>query len=340
MSKPFFCTKPWTNFLILDHKGNVHPCCWSKVVCGNINTKSMEEIWNGKSFTYVRRKMASGDVDAICASDCPYLNGRPLIEPVPPTSNPALDNWLLQQQELASRQIVLESKPTIMRVVPTVDCNLTCVMCFQDRNDTVVIPQNTEEMLEAYYPTLQELLVIGGEPLLNRRCLRIIESIDPEKYPDLRLALITNGTVITDKVYDLILSKRISWIVVSLDAATPETYTQIRGGVLEKALEGIKKLKQIREQQHDSWSIVITFVLMRSNVHEITQFADLAEDLGVEFNINPVFGDWHQENFSTEPEQLAELEAAISNFELHLARKGLDPVEGIRLRAWLEDLKA
>ena len=41
------CERPWTGFELFDHLGDVRPCCWGKVTCGNINEQTPEQIWNG-----------------------------------------------------------------------------------------------------------------------------------------------------------------------------------------------------------------------------------------------------------------------------------------------------
>ncbi len=337
MAKNFFCVKPWTSFQIDDHKGNVNACCWSKIKCGNINNATIEEIWNGTAYVYIRELMAQGNIDLICTSDCPYRIGELSEEYIEPKSDIYKNNFLLQEDEIATRKTVLKSKPRMMRVVPTVNCNLNCVMCYQDRHDTVELPNNTEQLLSQYFPVLQELLILGGEPLVSQRCLQIIESMDPNNYPDLHLALITNGTAVTKKTEKLLLNRRISWILVSIDAVTQETFKLIRGGSLEKVLDGVKRLKSLRETQNDNWRLIIGFTMMRSNMKEAVGFVDLAEQLGVEFIFTPVFGNWHSESFTQM--DLEQLQDAISKLEDYLVCKGKDRIKAARLRLMLQTLK-
>ncbi len=336
----FFCTKPWTSFRIHDYKGNINPCCWSKINCGNVNRATIEEIWNGPGFVHVRSQMAKGNLTSICADDCPYWLGefsekKELLEAKTP---PCRENWLLQREELEARKLVLESKPTLMRIVPSVACNLSCVMCYQDHHDSVELPGDIAQTIIRYFPVLQELLVLGGEPLVSRECLQVIASMDPNRYPDLHLALITNGTTVTNKVEKLLHSRRISWILVSIDAASPETYEKIRGGKFERVISGVEKLKKIRDAQGLYWRLLIGFTLMRSNLHEATDFVDLAEDLNVDFVFTPIFGDWHGEHFHSTPLKLGYLEENILALEDYLVCKGKDKIKAARLRFMLESL--
>jgi MoaA/NifB/PqqE/SkfB family radical SAM enzyme len=67
-------------------------------------------------------------------------------------------------------------------------------------------------------------------------------------------------------------------ILVSLDAATPETYQDIRGGNFGTALAGIERLVKLAKR---SSHIVMTFVLMKRNIHEAGAYVELAKRLGV-----------------------------------------------------------
>jgi MoaA/NifB/PqqE/SkfB family radical SAM enzyme len=325
-ARPPVCTKPWTSFEINDHKGTVTPCCWSKLHCGNINDSSFEEIWNGPAYVEMRRHMTEGRLDLICSAWCPYRLGEHVdVAYPPPQSEEFRANRELQREEIREGRTVLRSKPTIINICPSVKCNLDCVMCFQDRDDTAELPDQIEQMIEAHFPTLQELWVIGGEPLVARECLEIIRRMNPERYPDLHLGLITNGTAVSQKAEDLLWSRRLSWILVSVDAATPETFKKIRGGKFDKVLDGIRKLKGLRDQQGGEWSLRIGFTVMKSNMHEAIDFADLADSLGVDCQYTPVFGD-NPENFHADPEAVERCKSIMLKLGERLEALGRDRI--------------
>lgn len=337
--KDLVCIRPWTSFLIDDHKGNVNPCCWSKIKSfGNINTSSVEEIWNGQEYVYIRDSISKGNIDLVCTKDCPILLSE-YTEKIPlPISNPCAKNQKLQSWEIDKRKTTLESKPTRMRIVPTLRCNLNCVMCYQDRNDTVNLPANIRGILSSYFPVLQELLILGGEPLISKECLQIIESIRPQVYPDLHLALITNGTAVTDRIEQLLSKRLISWILVSIDAAKPETYKKIRQGNFKRVIEGTKRLKSIKDKQSNDWRLMIGFTMMRSNVREALAFVDLADALGVECVFTPVFGDWHEESFFyANKDELANAKGVISDLENYLESKKMGKIKARRLQMMIEE---
>ncbi|MBI3943115.1 MAG: radical SAM protein [Chloroflexi bacterium] len=47
------CSHPWTSVSI-DETGDVHPCCASGMIMGNLNENSIDEIWNNKRFQTMR----------------------------------------------------------------------------------------------------------------------------------------------------------------------------------------------------------------------------------------------------------------------------------------------
>src|SRR5437868_10295396 len=104
MTPPPLCHRPWTAFQILDHMGDVRPCCWGKVSCGNLNDTRATDIWDGDGYALYRRKMLDGALDEICAPNCPILQGH--YEELTPPRGP-LDS----------------AAPLFVRVVPTTSCN-------------------------------------------------------------------------------------------------------------------------------------------------------------------------------------------------------------------------
>ncbi len=336
MFNSVFCTKPWTSFEISDHKGTVKPCCWSRLKCGNINVATVEQIWNGPGYVAMRQLMGIGEFDLICASDCPYRVGEHIDIHYPePKTELFRQNYILQKQEILERKIFLESSPTIMSIVPTVQCNLNCIMCYLDHQDTVELPVNIQETLLSYYPVLQELWVVGGEPLIDRRCVEIIASMDPKLYPDLHLGLVTNGTSVTDKVETLLTNRQIAWILISIDAATSETYRRIRGGKLNQVVEGVKRLQSIRTKQNANWNLKIGFTLMRSNMQEVFAFVDLAKDLGVNCQFSSVFGKEHGESFYDNQTTVELAKQIVLELEDYLESKGFDRTRAARVWARL-----
>jgi MoaA/NifB/PqqE/SkfB family radical SAM enzyme len=118
----------------------------------------------------------------------------------------------------------------------------------------------------------------GGEPLLHPN---IKEAIRLAKSLNLKVALSTNGLLLTKEIASLIDYPRIS-----LDACNPNSYKAIKGSNgFNKVIENIRKIpKNIKTK------IGLGFVFSNENYNEAYDFCLLAKNLGVGFvHIRPVY---------------------------------------------------
>jgi len=104
----------------------------------------------------------------------------------------------------------------------------------------------------------------------------IIDRLKGKKRPLVQFS--TNGLLLTQENVDRLAGAPVGLIMVSLDAATSETYQDIRGGNFATALAGIERLLARFARDTD---IAMTFVLMRRNIEEAAAFVELAACLGV-----------------------------------------------------------
>ncbi len=59
------CQDPW-NAVMINHKGEVNPCCMSQRVMGDVNTSTFEEIWNGDVYSTFREQLLSTEPPTEC----------------------------------------------------------------------------------------------------------------------------------------------------------------------------------------------------------------------------------------------------------------------------------
>jgi uncharacterized Fe-S cluster-containing radical SAM superfamily protein len=262
----------------------------AKSGCGNIHHRSIAEIWNGPEFREFRRKMAEGHSQEICRPECPRLHGEIREPGIHPLNLAFARNYVRSQEEIARRAIVLESWPRFFKVTHSTLCNLDCVMCYQDRDDTRTLPDEFYQQLAELHDCVQEIQVLGGEPFAIRRVREFLRCFSRERFPDSRFSLVTNGTVHDGGTLELVRNLAVSWMTVSLDAATPETYARIRRkGDFADALEGTRKWIALGREQ--GFVVTIAFTVMHDNVHEIASFARMAGGLGIDCLYGTVMGD-------------------------------------------------
>jgi len=168
-------------------------------------------------------------------------------------------------------------------------CNLRCGMCPKTHHAV-----NTEENKKISWGVFEKLM-----PLLPH-----IESLDlsgvwgeamlhPDLYIDMLKAIkangvdvytTSNGTLITEDLARQIVECDLNKLMVSLDAATSETYATIRPpGRLEDVLEGLGHIQSWKKKLNRTQPRVeLSFVGMRLNIEEFPAVVRLAHQVGAE----------------------------------------------------------
>ncbi|HZR25673.1 MAG TPA: radical SAM protein [Vicinamibacterales bacterium] len=153
-------------------------------------------------------------------------------------------------------------------------CNLTCKHCRavpqRKVGPTELNTNRALDLIDAIAEVAKPVMVLsGGEPLFRPDLFDIgqygVES-------GFRMALATNGTLVTEKVAAKIADAGFSRVAISIDAATEATHNRFRGlpGSHALALRGIRNLRA------EGVSIQINSTIAKHNVHEIDQLLDLA----------------------------------------------------------------
>lgn len=133
---------------------------------------------------------------------------------------------------------------TYLRVSVTDRCDLRCVYCMSE--DMTFVPRARLLTLEEILFIIREfselgvskIRLTGGEPLVRRNILWLLEEID--KLPGIReLVLTTNGTQL-ERLAGPLREAGVKRINISLDSIRDERFRQItRVGELDKVLRGI-----------------------------------------------------------------------------------------------------
>jgi radical SAM protein with 4Fe4S-binding SPASM domain len=134
----------------------------------------------------------------------------------------------------------------------------------------------------AELPLLEEIDIQGvGEPLLNPEALDMIEWASKQ---GISITFTTNGTMLTTHAAKALVTNKVSQITVSVDGATPATYSFIRrGSTLPVVLFNIKRLAEIRTAaQVATPRIRLAMVLTSNNVSELPDLVNLAKACGAD----------------------------------------------------------
>ncbi|MEO1587282.1 MAG: radical SAM/SPASM domain-containing protein [Bacteroidota bacterium] len=170
---------------------------------------------------------------------------------------------------------------------PTTFCNLRCPECPSGlRNFTR--PTGTsdltlfERVITELHPHLVYLLLyFQGEPYLNPHFLKMARIASQH---GIYAATSTNGHYLSPEKARETVESGLSEVIVSVDGATQVTYEAYRvGGNLEKVKEGIRNLVHARAEARTMHPfIILQFLVVRPNEHEIEAIQEMGKALGVD----------------------------------------------------------
>ena len=307
MQMPVACTRPWDS-LEIHEGGEVKVCCWTKMSVGNIQEQSLMDIWNGEPLQIMRRNMLAGNLERMCRSWCPALKEKWFTSINLSSSHfnsPHQRNKKLLASEIKAKKTIIQSFPLNLRLFPTERCNIACVMCLQDHQNREWDRPVSEYGVDKLIPYLQTIQAVGGEPLVSTDFRKFVADFSPVDHPDCRLQMLTNGLLLDNQFLDL-MPGRFSWVGVSVDGATKETFERIRVGASWETL--LLRLQALADLKGRDFEVTILFTVMRSNYHELIKIRDLANSFGFSLGVSPV----HEFSHGEQIEQLEDVQTILN----------------------------
>jgi MoaA/NifB/PqqE/SkfB family radical SAM enzyme len=172
----------------------------------------------------------------------------------------------------------------LLQVESSIACNLRCIMCpwEDERKRSANHGHMSPEVWQALVPHLNEVRSIdftgGGEPLLQPH---LLDWIEQAKNNGCDAGFLTNGMLLDTETSDRLLNIGLNWICFSIDGADRETYEMIRrGSRFDTLCDNISYLCAKRINQLPE--VMINFVIMRSNFHQLEKIVHLAKNLGAD----------------------------------------------------------
>ena len=170
----------------------------------------------------------------------------------------------------------LNNYPKLLHVEMTTSCNIRCRMC------SIVRPGRTRKIqhidmdvmrrLEDVLPFVSDTKMHGGgEPFLNPHIEKIIQIF--QKY-EVKLNTVTNATLINEKLAKLI-GENFATLTVSMDGASREVYEYVRQRADYNKV--IQALNLLNKYKHENFRLIIGFVILRCNAHELPELVRLAK---------------------------------------------------------------
>ena len=189
---------------------------------------------------------------------------------------------------------------TKVYIEPTVACNLDCITCFRNAWDQP-IGRMSEETFERFFAGLKELSPLPsvyfggiGEPLFHPKTIDWIAQV---KQLGVKVELITNGTILNEKIARQLIDSGLDVLWVSIDGASPETYADVRmGAELPSIMKNLRRFAKMRKASHyPTPEIGIAFVAMKRNIADLPKVIQLGKSVKAQYfsvsNVQPATED-------------------------------------------------
>lgn len=260
--KPLFCYVPFNN-ISFSFKGRVLACAYNqKVELGKYPEQTIHEMWfNSEMGNSLRNHMEHNDLNFGC-KHCKYFAEHRKFSGLKP----------LVFDQYSDYQAF--NYPRVMEFELSSTCNFECIMCNGEVSSSIrknrdglpalKVPYDDAfvNQLEEFIPHLREAKFYGGEPLLIPIYYKIWELM-LELNPDIKIFTITNGSVMNNRVKQL-LEKGNFDLAVSMDSTTRSRLESIRKNVnQETLLENIDYFNAYCQKRNKN--LVISFTMMRIN---------------------------------------------------------------------------
>lgn len=183
---------------------------------------------------------------------------------------------------------IIPLRPDVKKlyIEATTHCNFDCITCIRNswRDDLSHMTRQTFESIKKALPELPNLECVHfgglGEPFSHPGIFDMLRSI---KEMGLKVEVITNGSLLNNKVIDELIELKVDFVYVSLDAPEKEEYDRIREGAdFTSVLSNIKGLVEKKEKAKSIFpELGIEFVAMKRNYSKLPQLIKMSRDLKV-----------------------------------------------------------
>ena len=157
-------------------------------------------------------------------------------------------------------------------------CNLKCIHCAREYIEDAGIQRMSNDL---YKKVVKEAVAMGtrslgfavwGEAFLDKKIFEKIVYARECGILDIRLH--SNGYLVTPDIAKKIVESGVTWMSISLDAATPETYARVRGGEFRRAVSGLTNLIEAKLLGLSATpKLRVSFVKCSENEHEAEAFS-------------------------------------------------------------------
>jgi wyosine [tRNA(Phe)-imidazoG37] synthetase (radical SAM superfamily) len=256
---------------------------WLPSRVGNIYTQTLKEILSGANACAIRESISNGNYNYCNEKTCGVIAQQQMIERSTLT-DPIMVGLLDDSTKfIMPREIWIAGDPT---------CNLSCPSCrtsiIKNTNEEIEYLESLGEKLKDNLfsiPSNDKIILhvsTTGELFASPLLLKFVNSIPVQDFPNLKLAIQTNGLLVPRLWHKLgAMQDRVESITVTTDAATGSTYEVLRRGGrwndLQTALSWIAEKKKQNNMQ-----LIMRLVAQHANYQEMPEFYQQSQTLGAD----------------------------------------------------------
>jgi MoaA/NifB/PqqE/SkfB family radical SAM enzyme len=184
--------------------------------------------------------------------------------------------------------------PSQINVDTTEVCNLACIHCAhplfkksKHYGGRLLDPDLNSRMVDEVRQygrnhTQYIRYSSNGEPLMHPHIYDMLEYAVQRS--GVTVTLTTNGTLMSEKRSERLLSIGVDVIDISIDAFTPETYAKIRvNGNLRITRANVLRLLQMAKSSSSKTKVVVSYIEQPLNIHETRDFHAFWRDKGASY---------------------------------------------------------
>jgi hypothetical protein len=295
--KQFVCPLPFERFDI-GPNGDVKVCCgeWLPVSIGNFLNQAVPEILNSPVARAIRQSVTDGSYKYCSHLDCGTMSQDAL---------PTRDELVVA----STRNAVLENNYVLEGIheigfVFDQTCNLSCPSCrthliSEKVSESAEKARAVEEKLVPLLPTARVLQINpAGELFASKPSRRLLELINNESCPDLKINIISNGTLFSREEWNKFpgIHSAVQSVRISTDAACRETFEKLRRlGKYDVFLRNMRFLRELRDTGEIP-QLKFSFTYQLENFREMKAFVHFCDEMHADYAIferlqNRVFPD-------------------------------------------------
>ena len=181
------------------------------------------------------------------------------------------ENW-----KKANEQAFVPEFPLMLGIELTDTCNYHCIFCYRrdNRGSDAKLGFDTFKKIIDEGSGFNLPCVgfgAGAEVMMEPDVMKMVQYCTEKEIIDIFFS--TNGSMLSFRDIDALIDMEVSRLMVSIDAATPETYRLVRGGDLLHVEKMIHYCYKRREKLGKVFPIIrLSFVYHELNKHEVQTF--------------------------------------------------------------------